>query len=66
MATKKSSRKVVERRKNAPRKRPVNERRGDMKIITSASQGDIYVWAVSLVVMAIILVTTVLITVLKG
>lgn len=49
-----------EKRKNPPKPRKKNERREDMKIIVSASQTDIYVWAISLVVMAMVLVTVTL------
>ncbi len=55
-----------ERRQSPPQKRKHNERRADMRIITSASQSDIYLWAMSLVFMAMILVTVTLLAVLKG
>lgn len=45
----------AERRKSPPKKRKLRERRDDMKIITSASQSDIYIWAVSIALMATIL-----------
>lgn len=47
---------MVNRRKSAPKRRKKNERREDMKIITSASQADIYVWAISIAVMMSVLV----------
>ncbi|MDE0724838.1 MAG: hypothetical protein OSB62_09110 [Alphaproteobacteria bacterium] len=55
-----------ERRTASPELRKKGERRADMKIITSASQSDIYVWAMSLVFMAIILVTVTLLAFMKG
>lgn len=45
----------TERRKNASRPLKKGERRGDMKIIVSASEADIYTWAVSIALMSIIL-----------
>lgn len=57
---------VNEKRKAPPKRRKKNERRKDMRIITSASQGDIYLWAVSLVVMATILVTVTILATMKG
>lgn len=47
---------IQERRKKSPKKRKIRkERRGDMRIITSASESDIYIWAVSIALMAAIL-----------
>ena len=50
------SEKKVTRRKQPPKRRSIKpERRKDMQIIASASQTDIYVWALSLAVMVGIL-----------
>lgn len=54
------------RRKNKPKRRTVNERREDMLIISSATQGDIYTWAVSLAVMAGVLGVIITLAVVKG
>lgn len=45
----------VERRSKSAKPRKLNERRRDMLILSSATQADIYIWALSLVVMGIIL-----------
>ena len=47
---------IKSRRKTPPKRRAIKERREDMRLIVSASQNDIYVWAVSLATMAGILV----------
>lgn len=54
------------RRKNKPKRRVMNERREDMLIISSATQGDIYTWAVSLAVMAGVLGVIITLAVVKG
>tara|TARA_B100000073_G_scaffold292378_1_gene255673 strand:+ start:252 stop:449 length:198 start_codon:yes stop_codon:yes gene_type:complete len=54
------------RRKNKPKRRTVNERREDMLIISSATQGDIYTWAVSLAVMAGVLGVIITLAIVKG
>ena len=43
--------KAPTRRRKPPKRRVVNERRGDMKLIVSASQKDIYIWAISMALM---------------
>ena len=48
--------KAQNRRANPPKRRKKKERREDMKIIVSASQGDIYTWAISIALMMSILV----------
>ncbi|MFT7144829.1 MAG: hypothetical protein ACI9TY_000592 [Alphaproteobacteria bacterium] len=53
------------RRKNNPKRRKINERRDDMKIIVSASQVDIYVWTVSIAIM-VGLICIAIIASLKG
>lgn len=58
MANKKS------RRENPPKRRQIKERREDMRLIVSASQNDIYVWAVSLAIMAGVLVLFITLAVL--
>lgn len=45
----------TERRERTPKPRKLNERRRDMLILSSATHTDIYLWALSLVVMGIIL-----------
>lgn len=45
----------TERRNKEPKPRKLNERRRDMLILSSATHTDIYLWALSLVVMGIIL-----------
>jgi hypothetical protein len=45
----------TERRAKAAKPRKLNERRRDMLILSSATQADIYIWALSLVVMGIVL-----------
>ncbi|MDE0724114.1 MAG: hypothetical protein OSB62_05390 [Alphaproteobacteria bacterium] len=49
-----------DRRKQSAAPRKKGERRGDMKIIVSASEADIYTWAVSIALMAVILVVFVM------
>lgn len=44
-----------ERRTRDPKPRKLNERRQDMLILSSATYADIYLWALSLVIMGIIL-----------
>lgn len=44
-----------ERRKASTKPRKLNERRRDMLILSSATQADIYLWALSLTVMGIVL-----------
>lgn len=47
---------MQEKRKTIPKKRLINERRADMRQIrTSVSQKEIYLWALSLVLMSITL-----------
>lgn len=48
------------RRKNKPKRRPINERREDMLIISSASQSDIYIWAISIAIMVGVLTTLII------
>ncbi len=54
------------RRKNPPKRRKKKERREDMKIIVSASQGDIYTWAISLAIMAGVIGVIVTVSLMKG
>ena len=54
------------RRKNPPKALMKNERREDMKIIVSASEKDIYTWAVSIAIMASILTIIISFTISKG
>lgn len=58
--------KAQNRRANPPKRRKKKERREDMKIIVSASQGDIYTWAISLAVMAGIIAIFTTLAVMKG
>ena len=55
-----------ERRKKAPKRRKTRERREDMKIITSVSQSDIYLWAIALALMLGVLITFVLCAIFIG
>ena len=48
---------VASRRKAPPKRRTLKERREDMLIISSASQLDIYIWALSMALMVGVLVT---------
>tara|TARA_R110000868_G_scaffold138329_1_gene352322 strand:- start:42990 stop:43181 length:192 start_codon:yes stop_codon:yes gene_type:complete len=50
------------RRKNKPKRRTVNERREDMLIISSASQSDIYIWAISIALMVAVLTTLIILS----
>ncbi len=50
------------RRKNKPTRRPINERREDMLIISSASQSDIYIWAISIAFMVAVLTTLIILS----
>lgn len=45
----------TERRERTPKPRKLNERRRDMLILSSATYADIYLWALSLVVMGVII-----------
>lgn len=54
------------RRTSQPKRRVINERREDMLIISSATQADIYVWAVSLAIMAAVLGVIVTLSIVKG
>ncbi len=51
---------MEDRRKTLSEPRKKGERRGDMKIIVSATEADIYTWAVSIALMAVILVVFVM------
>ncbi|MEC9291960.1 MAG: hypothetical protein VX730_06115 [Pseudomonadota bacterium] len=51
---------MEDRRKKLSEPRKKGERRGDMKIIVSATEADIYTWAVSIALMAVILVVFVM------
>lgn len=55
-----------ERRERTPKRRKVRERRQDMKIITSVSEGDIYLWAISLALMLGVLTVFVLCAIFIG
>lgn len=54
------------RRKNPPRRRVLKERREDMRLIVSASQRDIYIWAVSIALMVGVLVVVITLSLAKG
>ena len=54
------------RRKNPPQLHEQGEQRHDMKIIVSASQGDIYTWAISIATIATIIGAIVTMALLKG
>lgn len=56
----------AEKRVNPPKPRKKRERRADMRLIVSASQNDIYSWAVSLAIMAGVLVLFVTLAVMGG
>lgn len=45
----------TERRKKEAKPRKLNERRRDMLILSSATYADIYLWALSLVIMGVII-----------
>jgi hypothetical protein len=64
--TKKEKTTTLARRKNKPKRRPINERRDDMLIISSATQADIYTWALSLAVMTGVLGIIITLAVVKG
>lgn len=61
--TKKSK---LTRRRAPPKKRKTNERRQDMQILVSASQGDIYTWAISLAIMAATIGIIITLAAVKG
>ena len=54
------------RRKKPPKRRRIKERREDMRLIVSASQKDIYLWAFSMALMVGILGIMITISLLKG
>lgn len=57
---------MKEKRKKSPKPLKKNERRQDMKIITSASQGDIYVWSISLALMLAVIAVFVVFALIGG
>lgn len=54
------------RRKNPPKRRKIKERRQDMRLIVSASQKDIYIWAVSIALMVGVLGVVITLSLTKG
>ena len=62
---KQNKRKAI-RRQSLPQPKLNKEQRQDLQIIVSASQGDIYVWAISMLVMVGILITFVLLALFMG
>lgn len=54
------------RRTSKPKRRIVKERREDMLIVSSASQKDIYIWALSMAMMVGLLATFIATAILIG
>ena len=57
---------ITSRRKNPPKRRKILERRGDMKLIVSATQKDIYIWAISMALMVGTLATFIVLATVMG
>ena len=57
---------IKSRRKNPPKPRKIRERRQDMRLIVSASQKDIYIWAVSIALMVGVLGVVITLSLVRG
>ncbi len=54
------------RRVNKPKRRIINERRDDMLVISSATQNDIYLWALSMSLMVGVLAIFIVCAIFTG